>query len=219
MALAESEEEESQLLADHLSDSFKETKQMLEKMVTEQGLDWDAIVEEAKNCPVEEPELSPSQKELERLAYHYPDLVEKWLSQNSSSFDLEEITTKLLVHRDDLEVHSMKIIAAFETIRWFMWFLAPKVDRAIRGKLDPWTEDDPIQNDSNGSAKIALISIDKSMAAWETLRAIFPETEDDMLDLLAVLVKLRKGLEEAFPNAEAFLRPGFDEPKYFQGFK
>lgn len=65
--------------------------------------------------------------------------------------------------------------------------------------------------DSDGSAKVALIAIDRSIAAWGVMRKHFPERENNMLDILVHLDRLRKGVEKTFPNARAFIRPGFDK--------
>lgn len=64
--------------------------------------------------------------------------------------------------------------------------------------------------DSDGSAKVALIGIDEGVAAWATLHKHFPEEEDSILKLLVHLERLRRHSEKEFPNARAFVRPGFD---------
>lgn len=67
-----------------------------------------------------------------------------------------------------------------------------------------------ILEDANGSAKVALIGIERSMAAWAGLLPHFPDQEHTILNLLATLQRLRRQVETAFPNARVFLRPGFD---------
>ena len=57
---------------------------------------------------------------------------------------------------------------------------------------------------------MALLSIDRSIGAWGILRAHFPQEEDSILDILVHLERMRKAIEKAFPDARAFLRPGFD---------
>ena len=74
--------------------------------------------------------------------------------------------------------------------------------------LDVWQ--DEIQTDYNGSAKIALIEIDRSLMAMEILRKIIDEGEE-LLPLMVRLQKIRTGLERTFPLARKFHRPGFDD--------
>lgn len=63
----------------------------------------------------------------------------------------------------------------------------------------------------DGSVKVALISIDRSIAAWMRMREYLPEKQDEILDILIHLDRLRKSLENAFPKARTFKRPGFDD--------
>jgi len=64
--------------------------------------------------------------------------------------------------------------------------------------------------DSDGSAKVALIGTDRSIAAWAGLQQHFPEKADEILDFLLLLERIRKRTEKELPNARAFVRPGFD---------
>ena len=72
-------------------------------------------------------------------------------------------------------------------------------------------EEYPIQNDANGTAKITLIAVEKSIAAWEVIHQQMPDAEDDVLDILVLLSRLKGGMKKEFPQAEGFVRPGFDE--------
>jgi hypothetical protein len=80
-------------------------------------------------------------------------------------------------------------------------------DRHERGDGD---DDHPVQNDWNGSAKVALICLGRCEHAW---RVIAESTRDDTPGLIAArLCNLRREVELVFPNARLFVRPGFDEP-------
>jgi hypothetical protein len=93
-------------------------------------------------------------------------------------------------------------------------FIAVKLHRALDGLdrsiHDEEDDDDPIQNDWNGSAKIALISMKRSAAAW---LLIADATGDEApAGLAAQLRDLQREVEKTFPNVWSFVRPGFDEP-------
>jgi hypothetical protein len=106
------------------------------------------------------------------------------------------------------------VVEAFETICWDAFFIRVPLRRALRGldRAQSGEEhfcDDPIQNDWNGSAKLALISIERSVFSWRLLGP--PEMQDDasrncrgLLDLLG------RAVTDAFPDAMLFRRPGFD---------
>jgi hypothetical protein len=87
-----------------------------------------------------------------------------------------------------------------------------KLHRAIGSRVcESEDGDDGFPRDSDGSAKVALIAIDRSMAAWARLRSRFEnEHGDAILALLVQLERLRRAAEAEFPQARAFVRPGFD---------
>jgi hypothetical protein len=94
-------------------------------------------------------------------------------------------------------------------------FVSAKVHRALDGRdrhrYDEDRDDDPVQNDWNGSAKVALISLERSEAAW---RVIGQATADEVAAALADAVgDLRRLALTEFPHAMSFIRPGFDDPR------
>jgi len=97
-------------------------------------------------------------------------------------------------------------------INWFHTQILVKIHRALYGLA----EDDPRERDwppdHDGSAKIALLGIDRSHAAWLTLVERRLATDADVAPFVADLVWLGDHLERVFPNARGFVRPGLDEP-------
>jgi hypothetical protein len=101
---------------------------------------------------------------------------------------------------------------AVEVVRWYQHLIYVKLMRAIRGELDERLEIlDEFPKDSDGSAKVALIGLDRSIAGWGEIRNLFPHRDNDILDILVHLEQLRRKAEKAFPEARAFIRPGFDK--------
>jgi hypothetical protein len=103
--------------------------------------------------------------------------------------------------------------AALEIIHWDLFLIHVKITRALTGR-----DEDPkgriwksrVQNDWNGSAKVALISIDRSERAWRDLALTLP---DEAATVLAdSLAHLRDAIGQEFPAAARFRRPGFDDP-------
>jgi phytoene dehydrogenase-like protein len=113
----------------------------------------------------------------------------------------------------DPEADAADIVDALEVIRWYQTLIGPKLHRALSGQADADILDDdgnPFPRDSDGSAKIALIAMDRSLAAWDRLRRYFPDKGDSVLNILVYLARLRRAVEKEFPAARAFQRPGFD---------
>ena len=99
--------------------------------------------------------------------------------------------------------------SARDVISWFHMIIATKTDRA----LTIWPGDDEDDEfDNDGSAKVALLAIDESHAAWLDLVEQDVVTRAEADSFIADLVWLGEALERVRPKARAFVRPGFDEP-------
>jgi len=93
-----------------------------------------------------------------------------------------------------------------DVIQHYFMIIATKTYRA---HLPFESEED--SSDAMGSAKVALILIDRSTAAWVRLMELYPGFEDTILEFLRQLTDIKKLIQERFPNAMSFVRPGFDE--------
>lgn len=100
----------------------------------------------------------------------------------------------------------------YSIILWFAPLIASKTHRALSG-LNEFDGDREYPPDHEGSAKVALIGIDRSMTAWADARDIGRVSPDDASGFIAELQRLCVELEELIPQARAFVRPGFDEPE------
>jgi hypothetical protein len=146
-----------------------------------------------------------------RAAHDYIGMVDAWFSTGAAAWravakELEQAVELRLPGRAPRQ-EGDDLCAAVEVIRFYQYFLYPKIGRALGGRLDG----DEF-GDAAGSAKIALIAMDRSLGAWSQLLAHFPEREAATLPLLIHLEKLRRAVENTFPKARAYLRPGLDEP-------
>ncbi len=97
--------------------------------------------------------------------------------------------------------------------RWpYQYFICAKVIRAVRGGIEEEEEEcNEFPRDSDGSAKIGLIAIDRSIGAWAVVQHYIIDGGQEVSDIIAFLDRLRQAVEEKFPNARSFIRPGFDE--------
>ena len=102
---------------------------------------------------------------------------------------------------------------ALEIAGFDCFFIHVKLHRAQSGADDARREGGlrRIQTDLNGSAKVALISIVRSIAAWETIAEA--TGHPDAAQVTTELRALQREAEAAFPNAWKFHRPGFDGSK------
>jgi hypothetical protein len=199
-----------------LTETFQETLALLKEMADQEGIDLNAIDTdefEAHNRLIEE---SAENHVICRSARAYIDMVEDWFNDATALFGEENETG--LDHRsaicDDEEPEGSSLEEAMEVVRWYQHQIYVKLMRAMRGLQEEESEFSDETNqyvkDSDGTAKVALIGIDRSVAAWGTIRNQFPYHNSHVLKLLVHLDQLKRAVEEAFPNARGFLRPGFD---------
>jgi hypothetical protein len=99
---------------------------------------------------------------------------------------------------------------ALEVIQWYQYQIAVKTMRALSGRKEE-LEGEPGLADSDGSAKVALIGIDRSIPAWRLMQLSVPEHAHSVIPLILQLERLRNRVEKHFPDAPAFVRPGFDD--------
>lgn len=98
-----------------------------------------------------------------------------------------------------------------DVVQWYLFFIDVKLQRAVASRVDRDRDgEDGFPSDAEGSAKIALVAIDRSIGAWARLRRHLGGEADAILDLLVQLERLRRAVEREFPAARAFRRPGFD---------
>lgn len=97
-------------------------------------------------------------------------------------------------------------------IGWFHTMIPAKVHRALLGLAEGSRNEREWSADCDGSAKVALLGIERSHVAWLDLVERGLVTNGDAAPFIADLVWLGDELERVFPRARAFVRPAFDEP-------
>lgn len=187
-------------LWDYLHNVFEATMLMLEEMMEKMGIDPVKLNE--TDVP-EEPD--PEKHHLYLKAYKLGTKMHEWLKKNNPGGEESDETGIDYLNRENRSRFNDSI----EVIYWYIFFVPPKIARALSGFGQD--EDQGIQSDFNGSAKIALIALDRLIAAWSVVMKKMTESEDEILDILIELSEIRKQTQIKFPLARKFLRPGFDE--------
>ena len=97
-----------------------------------------------------------------------------------------------------------------DVIAWYHLFLAVRSGRALVAAARADRGIPGEREDAEGSAKIALVSIDRSRAALRRIAGAAPGRISR--HLAAMLDTLAAGLEARIPGARAFVRVGIDAP-------
>lgn len=106
--------------------------------------------------------------------------------------------------------YSDDLMEAQDILRWYHMFIYVKLKRALSGyyELDEYEDAD---YDMNGSAKVALVAIDKSIESATILHRHLKDQREQIKIFRDQLEKIRLMAEEQFPDARSFIRPGLDE--------
>ncbi|MGH9311857.1 MAG: hypothetical protein ACRD09_11910 [Vicinamibacterales bacterium] len=99
--------------------------------------------------------------------------------------------------------------AAIEIVVWYQALIAVKIYRALTGAAMARRGKPGLADDAQGSAKVALVGIDRSRKALCQLQSRLHDARIERL--IARLERLAADLERRFPDARAFIRPGLDE--------
>jgi hypothetical protein len=172
----------------------------------------DEIVEAANRPPTE-----AEQRETERREHELEQRLEAdtlLLDAREYGLMAERISSALIARlsgRGDAVV-----LSALEAIAWHALCISAKTYRAVSGELldEIWDmeDDDPLQADHNGSAKIARLMAAESRECWAVLMQVGRAVADGVpMKMIERLDRLDRDLAIRFPRAMEFVRPGFDE--------
>jgi hypothetical protein len=134
---------------------------------------------------------------LAKAGKKYANAASDWFRELDQTVDSEKVNPE-----------------AREVIQWYQYQIAVKTMRALSGRREeledaPGLAEQP--KDSDGSAKVALIGIDRSIAAWRLMQLSLPERAQSVIPLILQLERLRNRVQGHFPYARSFVRAGFDD--------
>jgi hypothetical protein len=204
---------------DRLGQNFLKAKDLLQKVAEESGVDLQTIQVEMQEKERKKERIKHESREhpLSQLTFKYSATGREWLKTQPGMLDrLDALKTELTLGVESQEgarKQTITIKDSLAVIQWYLAFIHVKLVRALMGKMssEPSEREDDYPRDYDGSAKIALIAIERSIHAWSQLFEILPDKEDDFLEILSMLQKIKTMTQEEFPGALAFVRPGFDE--------
>ena len=199
-----------------ISDIFKVTRELLEESAKEMGIDLTDIDFEESTREEAVKDKIVKNHECSRAAKKYDQMVDGFFESeyvpSLQVVDSEHVQNAAEFQKIDVLDGPPTLDEMVEIIHWYQHFIGVKLMRAVRGTLghaEEFMEDFP--KDSDGSAKVALIAIDRSMAAWGHMYRFFPSHQDQIMTIIMHLERLRNRVEALFPEARAFVRPGFDD--------
>lgn len=187
---------------------FKQTKEMIVSWAQENGVDLEATDANAYVQRREAQHKSARKNPLAIAAEKYAGHVNKWFETESAPVEtISDIASGQAAELEDED----DVNEAAEVIRWYQYLIAAKIIRGLLADDDEDDDEPDYPKDSDGSVKVALIAIDRSISGWRMMQMASPEKVDSIVPLLWELETLRLKTEGLFPAARDFVRPGFDE--------
>ena len=197
-----------------LEEFFREAREMLEEMAREHEIEIEPLGAETERKPArwhDEAQNHPCAIAGSAYARAAEDWLEEAAPRLQARGEALESQHQWELPGADPEGDARRLADAMEVIRWYQHQIAVKLMRAAGSAQRDDEQDATLdQNDAHGSAKVALIGTDRSLAAWAEVLRQLPDEEDRILPILAALSRLGRAVEAAFPHARAFVRPGFD---------
>ena len=222
-----------------LQDIFRNTAEMLAEWADETGVDLNSIDVSEEMAERERAAEAAEQSELSQRAQAYITSVNNWFRDEFNSEENVHDDMQTLSPSEDEDITIQDAVAV---IRWYQFFIAVKLMRALSGGIEAdedeaLIDDDDLsmdfltdyeaaddeemdydeiaarteRMDANGSAKVALVAMDRSIAAWRSLQISLPDKSETIKPMLVELSGLRVSVEARFPRARDFIRPGLDE--------
>jgi len=187
----------------NLQSILEQSREMIASWAEEQGIDLSFAAPQPVRAgdDVEKHELSVAAK-------GYAFSIDEWFKE-----DLIELPGADYRTAADPETDTAEMVSdATDVIRWYQYLIATKTVRGLMARDDQEDEDlENVPNSSDGSIKVALIAIDRSISAWRIMQMVRTDRADSVNPQLVALERLRLNLEKSFPHARDFIRPGFDE--------
>ena len=187
-----------------LGSIFQETREMIAEWAKEAGIDLAAATEEDEARYHRRRQLIDNHP-LAQAGKKYANAASDWFREFDQTIEISDVRATECDRED-----SERFEDAREVIQWYQYQIAVKTIRALSGRKEE-AELAELPKDSDGSAKVALIGIDRSIAAWRLMQLSLPERAGSIVPLILQLERLRRRLEKHFPDARDFVRPGFDE--------
>jgi hypothetical protein len=213
-------------LLEHLKSRFASVREAIDRRWTGWNLPDELFVGGTASADHHR-EFEEMERRRERLREHHPlmrearayeAIVHAWFDAETEGLKAHADETARRADVDDLNTMASpsemtELLDAVAIVQHDVYLIGAKVYRALDGREEMGpsigTSEDPVQNDYNGSAKVALLSLDRSESAWRIIHRWYggSGTAVMMADQAGAL---RTMVEREFPDARRYLRAGFD---------
>lgn len=204
-------EHENKQMVRTLHNSFELAAEFIERGAAEHGIDihsaeFQADLEDTDDDHEQCFQAARSHP-LTQAAEEYAFAVQEWFDRAGAELEkrIQQAPRSEEIHPDQLQPEDVQ--DAVEIIRWDQF-------RAVATLVGILSIEDPeglLTEHHNGKIKSILLGLDRSLLAWGKVQLFWPQSARQIMHFASLLSELRLWMEQAFPEARDFLRPGFDE--------
>jgi len=191
-----------------LENSFKLVKDMLTEYMKEHNISLPTDEENAK--------IELEMKKIDDTIKSNPLIVESKIYNRTTTNYLREndyfVPEPAAINEEDKEIENLKRLQdAIEVILYYKNLIYVKLSRALHSfYTDDEDEYEGYEEDKLVSARLAVVIIERSMAAWHFILEKNSNQSDMIIDLLLQLNKIKDGIEKLIPKVVDYKRPYFD---------
>ncbi|SMO61881.1 hypothetical protein [Gracilimonas mengyeensis] len=197
---------------EQLKSTLKKTHDLVIELAEEMDLDTDDL-DKLKIDEGSKQEKAILKHPVTKAAEQYFFLARDWLLNNGQLLQrkgrLIKYQSGVKKKRKSADIYLI-LNDLYDIINWYHSMIPVKAKRAVAGiGKEEWG--DEIQNDMNGTAKVLNLCVERSLFAWNSIERHLEKGKEEIELNKKYLNKLQELIEHHFPNAEEFIRPGFDE--------
>ncbi len=208
---------------EQVDEAIADVKDLMEENETEAAslvdLGFDADDDDDLMAEHEMHRKKAKEQPISKAAKRYMDAVHNWYKTKQDEGIItfpEKREDPIVFNKIEIDDPALRrrLSIATEIALYYHFQIWVKVSRALTSSYgdhesDPDFKDYP--KDSDGSAKVALLAIDQSIAGWTTLYKHIPPMQPEVSEFIQLLRQLRNAIERVFPDARKFHRPGLDD--------
>ena len=194
------------------SEMLQNTLAMVKEMAKEEGIDINSIDAEKIYNNEETIKENYLADIISHISKKYAKSVGDWFNSNEYLFyEMEDELNRirLISSQKNPVREAVNITDAIEIIRWYQYQVHVKLVRARESASEEAIDYDDFPKDSDGSAKVALIGIDRSIAAWKILLTYLPAHKPEIIYLIKLLKNIKNRMRMSFSTHQIEFIPDF----------
>ena len=157
---------------DEMGKIYEGTMQLIRHIAEKEGIDLSKVDVEKDMQRTKDAEDRAGQHPISLMAKKYIDIKEGFYKNEKQLFVQRaneiKIQHEIGINAKKIKAETDEITDVLAIIGWYSPQIWVKMMRALTGKFngEQWQDENGFPRDSDGSAKVALIEVDRSIGAW-----------------------------------------------------